>query len=84
MSKINYMKGLKEEAEWLEKEEDDLRSLAEAMMDCAAEDRANAMGFYEAAAAIIKAADAIVVQYKRKQQAYIDACDKPHADFENA
>lgn len=57
MSKINHMKKLRNTAAWMERKQDDLRNIADAMMDMAAQDRRHAMRFYEIAQRATQAAD---------------------------
>ena len=83
MSKINYLKNLKRQFLMLENQEDNLRNLAKTLIELAAKDRENALGFYEAASNTVKAADAIKVQYNRINQDYLTACDTPYQDFED-
>ena len=67
----------------LENQEDNLRNIAKVLIEFAAKDRENALGFYEAASNTVKAADAIKVQYDRINQDYLTACDTPYQDFED-
>ena len=72
MSKINHMKKLRNTAFWMEDKEDALRNIADAMMDMAAEDRRNAMRFYEIAQSATQTADRLAEEVSRLHQEVVD------------
>ena len=81
MSKINYMKKLRNTAAWMEDKEDVLRNLADAMMDMASQDRRHAMRFYEIAQSATQTAERLAEEVSRLHHEFADISEKSLEEF---
>ena len=83
MSKINHMKKLRNTAAWMEGKQDDLRNIADAMMDLASQDRRHAMRFYEIAQKATQTADRLAEEANRLHHEFADISEKSLEEFLN-